>query len=287
MPRRPPNQEQFADFHFPIQGIDLSQAFDRQAKDTTPVGLNVRAYDPITARARGGQRPGLSKYNPGSLPGGGLIQDLNFVVGTGYTAPGPSSGVYMLQQSGSVSGTNPQIATFTSPVTAGSSVLVCVGSFGGFPSGVTDAAGNSYSRVQSNSLAAASSTLWLATGVIGGFTAVSVNGLNGPPVAGYSQAIELGAATVDVYAIGTSSGVGTTGFPTGFITTQNGDLAVFLICLNNSGFSVLGAGPSWAQLAQNSGVAIHTATLGAAGSYAPTYTFSVFTDWATCGVTFS
>lgn len=89
MPKPPiQGKETFVDLPFPTKGIDLSAAFGLQAQGTTPVGQNVRAFDPLTARARGGQRPGLLKYIGLPVSFGNLIQDLNVVVGVGYTAPG-------------------------------------------------------------------------------------------------------------------------------------------------------------------------------------------------------
>ncbi len=89
MPSRPVQpKEQLIDLTFPVKGIDLSGAFGSQAQGTTPIGQNVRAYESGTARARGGQRPGLAKYIAAQVSGANVIQELNYVVGVGYTAPG-------------------------------------------------------------------------------------------------------------------------------------------------------------------------------------------------------
>jgi hypothetical protein len=78
-PSAPPDQ--YADFLFPVNGLDLYQSFMNQRPGTTPVGLNVRAYEPGTQRARGGARPGLSKWIPPQLPSGAhVIQHLNYIV---------------------------------------------------------------------------------------------------------------------------------------------------------------------------------------------------------------
>lgn len=84
---------------FPVAGIDLSQSFANQRQNTTPVGQNVRAYEPTTQRARGGQRPGLVKYVPTQVNGLNLVQNLNIVVGSGYDPPG---GTTQPSQSGRV-----------------------------------------------------------------------------------------------------------------------------------------------------------------------------------------
>jgi hypothetical protein len=80
--RRQPIQapEAMTDMPFPLQGIDVSCEFEQQPPQTTPVGKNVRGYEPGTMRARGGSRPGLSEYVPVRVNGANLIQHLNYVV---------------------------------------------------------------------------------------------------------------------------------------------------------------------------------------------------------------
>lgn len=78
-------QEAFADLRFPSAGIDLLLSFSGQRPGTTPVGLNVRAFEPSTLRVRGGSRPGLVKFVTDQLPhsyssGSRLIQNLDLVV---------------------------------------------------------------------------------------------------------------------------------------------------------------------------------------------------------------
>lgn len=83
--------EQEIPMRFPLAGIDLSGRFSqqkpRQMPDgdyarTTPVGQNVRSFEPTSERARGGSRPGLAKYL--DQPVGGIqdwiVQDLNLIV---------------------------------------------------------------------------------------------------------------------------------------------------------------------------------------------------------------
>lgn len=91
------NQESFSDLHFPLVGIDLSTGFDRQPtrpvadsqySKSTPFGENVRSYEPVTKRARGGQRPGLVRYINFQPSGKNLIQQLAGITGVGYTPPG-------------------------------------------------------------------------------------------------------------------------------------------------------------------------------------------------------
>lgn len=78
MEKRTKNPE-YADLPFPLRGIDVSVPLGLQPKLTTPIGENVRGFEPITGRGRGGSRPGLSRYIFfEALPG--EIQHLNFVV---------------------------------------------------------------------------------------------------------------------------------------------------------------------------------------------------------------
>lgn len=95
------------DLHFPKAGIDLSMSFDKQPNRpvgtngeyarTTPVGNNVRGYEPATNRMRGGSRTGLAKYVPAQVSGlVWIVQELALVVGSGYADPAGS-----MQQSNS------------------------------------------------------------------------------------------------------------------------------------------------------------------------------------------
>lgn len=98
--RAPAPVESFVDMSFPKCGIDMSRGFsqqiprqlaDGQYGQTSVMGVNVRTYEPMTNRARGGQRSGLSKYIP--LQGSGdddFVQELACLVGVGYAPPGGS-----------------------------------------------------------------------------------------------------------------------------------------------------------------------------------------------------
>ncbi len=81
--------ESFADLKFPLAGIDLSMGLERQPPrqlpdgtwgTTTPVGVNVRGYEPSTDRSRGGARPGLVKYLTAPVVAGWIVQDLHTLV---------------------------------------------------------------------------------------------------------------------------------------------------------------------------------------------------------------
>ena len=55
---------------FPFSGIDKGRAASNQSPDTSPDMNNVRVYDVLDNRARGGQRPGLDKRYSQQIGGG-------------------------------------------------------------------------------------------------------------------------------------------------------------------------------------------------------------------------
>ena len=55
---------------FPLLGVNKGRAATQQPFATSPEMLNVRLYDTLDQRARGGQRPGLDKWGNGDLVGG-------------------------------------------------------------------------------------------------------------------------------------------------------------------------------------------------------------------------
>jgi hypothetical protein len=66
---------------FPLSGLDASRAFARQAPETTAHAQNIRSYDRLEDRKRGGSRPGLTRWINGAMPGG--VQGLGSVAATG------------------------------------------------------------------------------------------------------------------------------------------------------------------------------------------------------------
>lgn len=102
-------QEALATLHFPLAGINVAAPLERSPSvqlstgdytKFTPLGVNVRGYTTATNRLRGGTRPGLSRYIPRPLDAGWIVQDINYVIGQGYSVPG--GGVTQLSQSGRV-----------------------------------------------------------------------------------------------------------------------------------------------------------------------------------------
>lgn len=71
----------FLDIRFPTGGVDISDEFSVQRPGTTPIGTNVRAFEPSTQRARGGARPGLMKWMPAAMAAA-EVQNLDTIVTT-------------------------------------------------------------------------------------------------------------------------------------------------------------------------------------------------------------
>lgn len=79
-------QEQLQDLLFPTNGLDLTAGFGAQRPGTTPVGINVRTFEPGTQRGRGGSRQGLTRYVLPQLPTAAKIQCLDYIVDPSATA---------------------------------------------------------------------------------------------------------------------------------------------------------------------------------------------------------
>ena len=54
---------------FPRKGVDRGSATHQQSPDTSSDMNNVRLYDTLDNRARGGQRPALDKWGAGTQIG--------------------------------------------------------------------------------------------------------------------------------------------------------------------------------------------------------------------------
>lgn len=54
------------DIFFPIKGLHRGFVTEKQPPLTSFSMLNVRPYDPLSNRLRGGQRPGLAKWGAGT-----------------------------------------------------------------------------------------------------------------------------------------------------------------------------------------------------------------------------
>lgn len=54
---------------FPFKGLDKGHAASQQTTDSSPDMNNMRFYDTLDNRSRGGQRPGLDKWADGDQIG--------------------------------------------------------------------------------------------------------------------------------------------------------------------------------------------------------------------------
>lgn len=76
-----PSDERFLEWTYPVAGIDRQEEFQEQPALTTAVAKNVRAFESLSDRGRGGSRPGISKYLADTVPSGAhLIQHLKVIV---------------------------------------------------------------------------------------------------------------------------------------------------------------------------------------------------------------
>lgn len=92
------NNDEFKDIHFPAAGIDRSLAFDKQPNRPVFGGqyartsfevINVRGWEPVSGRLRGGQRAGLKRLIDSQVAGlEWIVQDMRLLVGTGFSPPG-------------------------------------------------------------------------------------------------------------------------------------------------------------------------------------------------------
>jgi hypothetical protein len=78
-----PEPEQFADFVFPNFGMEVVTEYELQREGTSPLMVNVRVFESLTSRARGGSRPGLSKFIPHDLSDPQPVQMLAILVTPG------------------------------------------------------------------------------------------------------------------------------------------------------------------------------------------------------------
>lgn len=81
MANQPVVNDQFLNIDWPMHGLDVTDEFAVQAPGTTTDCVNVRTFEAMTQRGRGGVRPGISRYIDQRV--GGLvspIQHLNYIV---------------------------------------------------------------------------------------------------------------------------------------------------------------------------------------------------------------
>lgn len=68
---------------FPVRGLHEESGFDEMPPRTTTHMTNVRAQDTILGRARGGRRPGLSKWSDSQVNGSEAVQAMLKIVRSG------------------------------------------------------------------------------------------------------------------------------------------------------------------------------------------------------------
>ena len=77
MPRGPIlPPDAFADLAFPLKGLDVSVEYGRQPPGTCTTGYNVRCFESLGERARGGSRPGVVKYIDRGVTDGPAVLDV-------------------------------------------------------------------------------------------------------------------------------------------------------------------------------------------------------------------
>ena len=85
-------QKQTIDLRMPVLGKNENWAYSSQPEGTSPDCLNVRPYDVLADRLRGGQRPGTSKFIRTEVNGTAAIQRLGFLItSTSYEESGSLS----------------------------------------------------------------------------------------------------------------------------------------------------------------------------------------------------
>lgn len=72
-----PDKRKPMEIQFPFKGIDQITSYRRQPPGTTPYALNVRPFDALEQRLRGGQRSGHSKYFSSAVNGTNMIQQID------------------------------------------------------------------------------------------------------------------------------------------------------------------------------------------------------------------
>ncbi len=87
---------------FPFQGLHENASYENQPAGTCPDCLNVRAFDALKGRLRGGQRAGLSKYISGEINSGAIIQDLNRIKAVVPKSDGLSAFVLIAEEDGKI-----------------------------------------------------------------------------------------------------------------------------------------------------------------------------------------
>lgn len=107
---KPTTPDSFADMFFPERGVHDGISMNDMPPGFTPDGENVRVYEALTGRGRGGSRAGLGKFIPEQHSGEYEIQHLTSIVtvstamlgwsfnGEDQSFPGTYGGIGFLEQ---------------------------------------------------------------------------------------------------------------------------------------------------------------------------------------------
>lgn len=82
MPREKQIMQRAIELEPPLAGISENLAFEQKPPFTTPLMMNMRAYDPDEARARMGQRPGTVLAYTTQVGGSYPIQKITSITNT-------------------------------------------------------------------------------------------------------------------------------------------------------------------------------------------------------------
>ena len=85
MARTPKQQERALELEPPLAGMSENMAFEQKPPFTSPVVMNMRAYDPDEFRARMGQRAGTALAFTTQVGGDYPIQKITSITNTFIT----------------------------------------------------------------------------------------------------------------------------------------------------------------------------------------------------------
>lgn len=80
MAKQKQNQDDLAELVFPAGGVELTHPSLMGRPDSTPLAENVRYFEPLTGRGRGGSRPGIDRFIDEQASGSNPIQHIAAIV---------------------------------------------------------------------------------------------------------------------------------------------------------------------------------------------------------------
>ncbi len=100
---------QIHDLRFPVKGFVENSGYSNQPDNTTPDVLNMRPFDAIDRRLRGGQRTGIQKYLASSVNGSARVQTIYTTIEASPTATSAAVGDKFAEQAPSITGTGADV----------------------------------------------------------------------------------------------------------------------------------------------------------------------------------